>query len=69
VLGVEPIGEAGKQRFSTAVHWAYGTGWGTARGLLSSSGLPWPQATAAHFGTAWGAGLVMLPALRVAPPP
>ncbi len=26
VLGVEPKGPSGERRFSTAVHWGYGTG-------------------------------------------
>jgi hypothetical protein len=28
VLGVEPIDEAAEARFSTLVHWGYGTAWG-----------------------------------------
>ena len=28
-----------------------------------------PIATAAHFGAVWGTALVMLPSLKVAPPP
>ena len=68
VLGVEPTGEKEKARFSNAVHWGYGTGWGAVRGLLSSLGLPPAVATTAHFGAVWGSELVMLPALEVAPP-
>lgn len=65
VLGVEPTDPA---RFSTIVHWAYGTGWGVARGLLALTGATGPKAAAAHFATVWGSSLVMLPALDVAPP-
>jgi len=68
VLGVEPEGETEKQRFSQLVHWAYGTGWGAVRGMLAAFGLGPVSASAAHFGVVWGAELVTLPALRVAPP-
>ena len=68
VLGVEPRDEEGEARFSTLVHWGYGTGWGAVRGLVGSAGLEGPAAAAAHFGAVWGAEQVMLPALNVAPP-
>lgn len=68
VLGVEPKDEEGEARFSTLVHWGYGTGWGAVRGLVGSAGLEGPAAAAAHFGAVWGAEQVMLPALDVAPP-
>ena len=68
VLGVEPRDEEGEARFSTLVHWGYGTGWGAVRGLVGSAGLEGPAAAAAHFGGVWGAEQVMLPALDVAPP-
>lgn len=68
VLGVEPKDEEGEARFSTLVHWGYGTGWGAVRGLVGSAGLEGPAAAAAHFGAVWGAEQVMLPALNVAPP-
>jgi hypothetical protein len=68
VLGVEPRDEEGEARFSTLVHWGYGTGWGAVRGLVGSAGLEGPAAAAAHFGAVWGAEQVMLPALDVAPP-
>lgn len=67
VLGVQPHPE-GKKRFGTAVHYAYGTGWGALRGLIAAMGLTGPAATLAHFGAVWGNELVMLPALKVAPP-
>jgi len=68
VLGIEPVDEAGKARFSNVVHWAYGTGWGATRGLLASMGLRGTIGSAGHFGAVWGSSLVMLPALEVAPP-
>lgn len=69
VLGVVPTGEEEKARFSNLVHWGYGTIWGAARGLLGVSGIQGPVATAAHFGAVWGTALIMLPSLKVAPPP
>jgi len=68
ILGVEPKDEEGEARFSTLVHWGYGTGWGAVRGLVGTAGLEGPAAAAAHFGAVWGAEQVMLPALNVAPP-
>ena len=68
VLGVEPKGEKEEARFSTLVHWGYGTSWGVARGLLGAAGLRGVQAAAAHFGAVWGSEQIMLPALGVAPP-
>jgi hypothetical protein len=69
VLGVQPRDEAGEARFSTVVHWSYGTSWGAVRGLLHAAGVHGPGAAAAHFAAVWGSAQVMLPALDVAPPP
>lgn len=68
VLGVKPLGTDEEVRLSTLVHWGYGSGWGLLRGVLGALRMPAPAATAAHFATVWGGGLVMLPALEVAPP-
>ncbi len=68
VLGVEPIDEDAEARFSTLVHWGYGTAWGAVRGLLAGIGLGGRSATAVHFAAIWGGSLVMLPALDVSPP-
>lgn len=68
VLGVKPVGEREKARFSTLVHWGYGTGWGSVRGLIAALGVPFPEAGVAHFAAVWGGELVMLPRLGVAPP-
>lgn len=69
VLGIDEFASArAEERFSTAVHWSYGTGWGVARALLGAVGLAPAPATAAHFAAMWGGSLVMLPTLGVAPP-
>jgi hypothetical protein len=69
VLGVQPRDQASKARFSKAVHWSYGSGWGVVRGLLGLARLSPLEAAASHMGLVWGAELVMLPALKVSPPP
>jgi len=68
LLGVKPEGEEQAKRFSTIVHWAYGTSWGAVRGLLGCTGLPAPAASAIHMAVLWGSEQVMLPALGVSPP-
>lgn len=68
VLQVEPKDEESEAQFSNLVHWGYGTGWGAVRGLLASTGLSGPVATAAHLGLVWGAEQVVLPALDVSAP-
>lgn len=69
MLGVQPRDEAGKARFSNAVHWGYGTSWGAARGLLHAAGIDGAPAVGLHFAAIWGGAQAMLPALDVAPPP
>ena len=68
VLGVEPSDDAGNARFGTIVHRAYGTGWGTVRGLLDVAGLRGPSAAAAHLGAVWAGEQVILPATGAATP-
>ncbi len=68
VLGVSPVGEDEKKRFSNLVHWGYGTSWGAIRGVIGAAGLSGAPAAATFWGAVWGAELVMLPALGVAPP-
>ena len=65
---MEPKDEAGRARFSSLVHWGYGTGWGAVRGLLGAAGLEGTPATVAHLGAVWSSEQGMLPALGVAPP-
>ncbi len=68
-LGIRAFqNDAAKARFSTLVHWGYGTGWGVMRGVLRELGLPPAVATAGHFATVWGSSLLMLPLLDLAPP-
>lgn len=68
VLGVQPRDPAGQARFSSVVHWGYGTSWGAVRGLLGAMGVRGTKAAAIHFAVVWGTAQVMLPALDVAPP-
>jgi hypothetical protein len=69
VLGISSFsGDGARGRFSTLVHWGYGTGWGVTRGLLRAAGLSPVAATATHLAAVWGSEQVMLPALSVAPP-
>ena len=68
VLGIEPVDDAAKERFSNLMHWGYGTGWGTVRGVLAAAGLSGLPATTLHFLAIWGSETVMLPTLGVAPP-
>src|SRR3712207_2530810 len=68
VLGVEPVDEEAKARFSNLVHWGYGIAWGGARGLLAAGGVAGTAASAAHVGGVGGSEQVMLPALGVTPP-
>ena len=57
-----------KNQFTQQVHWTYGTLWGVARGLLSVAGIKRWSATAAHFAAVLGTGMIIEPALKVAPP-
>ncbi len=68
VLGVAPTGDAEKQRFSTIVHFGYGTAWGGVRGLLAAAGLRGRQADLVHFVLVSGTAMLMLPGLKVSPP-
>ena len=68
VLDVEPTEEEKKEKVSQGVHWTYGTTWGIARGLISLTGLRGIPASFIHFTAIWGAALVMLPSLKLAPP-
>jgi hypothetical protein len=67
-LDIEATTEAEKPKVSQEIHWAYGTTWGIARGLIALTGLKGWTANLAHFSSIWGASLVMLPTLKVAPP-
>jgi hypothetical protein len=69
VLGVQPTGEAERQRFATIVHWGYGTGWGAMRGVIGAAGCRGPRAAALFFATVWASELVTLPLLAIGVPP
>ncbi len=68
VVDVKPVSEAEKDKVNNEIHWTYGTTLGISRGLISLTGLKGFPASLLHFGVVWGASLVMLPALKVAPP-
>ncbi|MBY9076567.1 DUF1440 domain-containing protein [Nocardioides sp. WL0053] len=69
VLGIEEFSsERNQERFSNAVHWGYGTGWGVARAVFGAVGMAPVLASAAHLTAMWGGALAMLPALGVTPP-
>jgi len=68
-LGIETFEDGfAYARFSTLVHWGYGTGWGVARGVLRALGVGPRLATPAHFVVLWGSALYTLPRYEVAPP-
>lgn len=66
-LGVQPNSEEEKKKFSTIVHWLYGTAWGAAKGVLNFAGIKGWKGTLLQFAAVWGAEMVMLPSLKVAP--
>lgn len=66
--GAAPASEEEKQKVSQEVHWAYGTSWGIARGLIGLTGLRGVAATAVHFASIWTTALVMLPSFKASPP-
>ncbi len=68
VFDIEADNDAARERLSDLAHWAYGTSWGVARGVLDTVGIRGTTASAIHFALVWGAALVMLPALKVTPP-
>ena len=68
VVDVKPVSEAQKEKVNNEIHWAYGTVLGVSRGLISLTGLKGWKASAVHFGLVWAGSMVMLPALKVAPP-
>ncbi len=52
------------EALNNAMHWLYGTGWGALYGLASRR----PGRGLAFALTVWGASLVELPAMQLAPP-
>jgi hypothetical protein len=54
---------------NNAMHWLYGTSWGAVYGVLHASRRSGPvRDGAAFFALVWGASLVQLPAMGLAPP-
>jgi hypothetical protein len=69
VLGIEARDQSGEARLGQVVHWQYGTGWGLLRALLGTVGVEGHLAAPAlHFAAVWGASLMALPVIGVAPP-
>lgn len=68
VTDVKPTSEESKEKVSNEIHWAYGTSWGVARGLLGLTGLKGITATLLHLAAIWGTEQVMLPKYDAAPP-
>ncbi len=62
VLGLELEDERRELQLAQAVHFAYGTAWGAAYGLLASR-LTAPTAAAGHYLAVVGTALGVLPAL------
>jgi len=67
-VGVKPATKDQKEQLSQELHWAYGTTWGVARGIIGLTGLKGWKATAVHFAAIWGSSMIMLPMFNAAPP-
>lgn len=67
-LDIELKQEQQKLTFANAIHWQYGTGWGSVRGLIDFAGLLGFPAVLAFLTAVWGTELVMLPAMGVTKP-
>jgi hypothetical protein len=67
-IAVKPATKDQKEQLSQELHWAYGTGWGAARGIIALTGLKGWKATAVHFAAIWGSSMIMLPMFNAAPP-
>ena len=54
---------------NNAMHWTYGTSWGALYGLSSGAANAAPLRRGLVFGAiVWGASLIQLPAMKLAPP-
>lgn len=69
VFHIEPESDQAEARLGTVVHFAYGTSWGAVRGLLHTLGLPPGRAMATHWTVVQSTEAVMLPSLKLTPPP
>src|SRR5438105_12822126 len=59
VTGIKPENAGQKEKVSHEIHWAYGTIWGAARGIIGLTGLKGALAAIAHFTAVWGASMLM----------
>jgi hypothetical protein len=63
------VDENKTEELNNAVHAVYGTVWGTVYAIVASDRATRPMRAGALFGSAvWGASLVELPAMKLAPP-
>ena len=70
LFGADPWTDREEETLSNQVHWSYGIALGGACGLLAGVlGEREPATGAAFFGLAWGAGLALLPGLKLSSPP
>jgi hypothetical protein len=67
VTELKPAADESKEKASQEIHWAYGTSWGIARGLIGLTGLTGLAAIGVHFAAVWGTALVMLPSFDAGP--
>lgn len=67
LLGFETRTEAQEQRLAEEAHWAYGTMWGLGHSVTRP--IPEPARTLVYLAGIWGAGVALLSAARLAPPP
>lgn len=64
-----PVSEEEKEQLTNPVHALYGTSWGAVYGLVQGTLKPGSGKHGLAFGTGvWGASLVQLPAMGLAPP-
>lgn len=68
ITGIKPENEAQKEKVSQEIHWAYGTTFGIARGLIGLAGLKGLPAAAVHFAAVWGTSMIILPKFNAGPP-
>lgn len=63
------VPETQADALNNAMHWLYGTSWGMAYGITAGGRRPAPLRSGVGFGLAvWGASLIQLPAMKLAPP-
>jgi hypothetical protein len=66
----QEVPEERMDALNNAMHWLYGTSWGAAYGIAAGTRRPRFVRGGLLFGLAvWGASLVELPAMDLAPPP